>query len=80
MVSDGPERFPSRRQLVALAGWLAAAAVYIGIGVYEVDFLLSYWVALAYVLVVSWLVPATARRVAKRLRPNHRSTEGRPVA
>jgi Flp pilus assembly protein TadB len=57
----GPRR-PSRRDLVVFAGWLAAAAVYIGIGLYTVDFLLSFWVALAYALVVAWLVPSAVRR------------------
>jgi len=44
-------------------GYLAAAAVYVGIGVYEVDFLLSYWVAVAYVLVTVWIVPSVVRRL-----------------
>jgi hypothetical protein len=58
---DGPRR-PSRRDLAVFAGWLAAAAVYVGIGLYSVDFLLSFWVGLAYVLVTAWLVPAVVRR------------------
>jgi hypothetical protein len=59
---DGPIR-PSRRDLAVFGGYLLAAGVYVGIGLYTVDFLLSYWVALAYVLVITWLVPATVRRV-----------------
>lgn len=59
---DGPRR-PTRRDLVVFGGWLAAAAVYVGIGLYTVDFLLSFWVALAYLLVIAWLVPAVARRL-----------------
>lgn len=59
--SDGPLR-PTRRDLAVFAGYVLAAAVYIGIGLYTVDFLLSYWVAVAYVLVAVWLVPATVRR------------------
>ncbi len=54
---------PSRRQLAAFGGWLVCAGVYIGIGLYTVDFLLSYWVAVAYVLVAAWLVPAAVRRL-----------------
>lgn len=59
---DGPLR-PSRRDLVVFGGYLAAAGVYIGIGLYTLDFLLSFWVALAYVLVVAWLLPAAVRRL-----------------
>ncbi|HZQ65694.1 MAG TPA: hypothetical protein VFA66_10755 [Gaiellaceae bacterium] len=54
---------PTRRQLAVFGGYLAAAAVYVGIGVYEVDFLLSYWVAVAYVLVTVWIVPSVVRRL-----------------
>jgi hypothetical protein len=59
---DGPLR-PRRRDLVVFAGYLLAAGVYIGIGLYTVDFLLSYWVAVAYVLVAVWLVPTLVRRI-----------------
>jgi hypothetical protein len=58
---DGPVR-PSRHELVVFGGWVAAAAVYVGIGLYSLDFLLSFWVAVAYVLVAGWLVPAAVRR------------------
>ncbi len=44
-------------------GYLLAAAVYVGIGLYAVDFLLSFWVAVAYVLVAVWLVPTLVRRL-----------------
>jgi hypothetical protein len=54
---------PNRRDLAVFAGYLLAAALYVGIGLYTVDFLLSYWVAVAYVLVVAWLVPAAVRRI-----------------
>ena len=53
---------PSRRQLAVFGGYALAAGVYIGIGLYSVDFLLSYWVAVAYVLVAVWLVPASVKR------------------
>ncbi len=58
---DGPLR-PARRDLIVFAGYVLAAGVYIGIGLYTVDFLLSFWVALAYLLVAAWLVPAAVRR------------------
>jgi hypothetical protein len=61
---DGPLR-PSRRDLAVFAGYLVAAGAYIGIGLYTVDFLLSYWVAVAYVAVSVWLVPAAVRRVRR---------------
>jgi hypothetical protein len=59
---DGPLR-PSRRDLAVFGGYLLAAAVYIAIGLYTVDFLLSYWVAVAYVVVAAWVVPAAVRRL-----------------
>ncbi len=58
---DGPRR-PARRELAVFCGWLVAAGVYVGIGLYTVDFLLSFWVALAYVLATAWLVPVAVRR------------------
>jgi hypothetical protein len=60
--AEGPLR-PDRRDLAVFGGYALAAAVYIGIGLYTVDFLLSYWVAVVYVLVTVWLVPAAVRRL-----------------
>jgi hypothetical protein len=60
------DRSPTRRQLVGFSGYLVAAAVYVAIGLYEVDFLLSFWVALAYLLLVAWVVPAALRRLGFR--------------
>ena len=54
---------PSKRQLTVAGGYVAAAAVYIAIGVWFTDFLLSFFVGLAYLLVVAWLVPAGVRRL-----------------
>ena len=54
---------PSQRQLAVAAGYAAAGALYVLIGVTYVDFLLSFFVALAYLLVVAWLVPAAVRRL-----------------
>jgi branched-subunit amino acid transport protein AzlD len=54
---------PSRRQLAVAAGYVAAAALYIAIGVWLTDFLLSVFVGTAYLLLVAWLVPAGVRRL-----------------
>jgi tetrahydromethanopterin S-methyltransferase subunit B len=60
LLKDG---FPDRLGLRAFAGYLLAAAVYIAIGVSVTDFLLSFWVGVAYILVIAWLVPAAVRRL-----------------
>ena len=62
-----PER-PSRRDLLTFGGYVLAGAVYIAIGVAETDFLLSFWVALVYVVVATWAVPAAVRRLLPRIR------------
>jgi hypothetical protein len=36
--------------------------VYIAIGVAWLDFLLSFWVGLAYLVLVAWGLPALVRR------------------
>jgi hypothetical protein len=54
---------PSRRDLTVFGGYLVASAVYIAIGVTTFDFLLSFWVAVAYLLITAWLIPTLARRV-----------------
>jgi len=54
---------PSKRQLAVAAGYMAAAAVYVAVGVWFTDILLSYFVGLAYLLLVAWLVPAGVRRI-----------------
>jgi hypothetical protein len=56
------DRFPSRPDLRVFAGYCLAAAVYVAIGVAVTDFLLSFWVGVAYVLVTAWLVPTVVRR------------------
>jgi hypothetical protein len=53
---------PDRNDLFVFGGYCLAAAVYIAIGVAYVDFLLSFWVGLGYLLLVAWLVPAAVRR------------------
>ena len=52
---------PDRRDLRVFGGYCLAAAVYIAIGVTWVDFLLSFWVGLAYLVVVAWAVPTLVR-------------------
>jgi len=54
---------PSRSDMAAFAVYVAAAVVYIAIGVTVIDFLLSFWVALGYLLIAAWIVPAFVRRV-----------------
>jgi hypothetical protein len=52
---------PDRDDLLVFGGYCLAAALYIAIGVAYVDFLLSFWVGLGYLLVVAWLVPVAVR-------------------
>lgn len=54
---------PDRRQFVTLLGYAGAAAIYITIGVLTTDFLLSVFVACAFLLLAMWLVPAILRRI-----------------
>jgi hypothetical protein len=49
--------------VAVFGGYLVAAGIYVGIGVWTVDFLLSFWTAVAYVLVIAWLVPQAVRRL-----------------
>jgi hypothetical protein len=51
-----------RGRLETLTIWGVAAAVYIAIGVYFTDFMLSVLVAMAYLLLAVWIVPAAIRR------------------
>jgi hypothetical protein len=55
---------PSRRDVAVFGGYCIAAAVYIAIGVTWIDFLLSFWVALGYLLLTAWLLPPLVRRLA----------------
>jgi hypothetical protein len=54
---------PDRRQWLTLFGYAAAAAVYITIGVLATDFLLSVFVACAFLLLAVWVVPTIVRRI-----------------
>jgi hypothetical protein len=54
---------PTRPDLRVFAGYLLAAAIYIALGVSVTDFLLSFWVGVAYVVVAAWAVPTFIRRV-----------------
>lgn len=51
--------------LRTLSLYLAAAAVYVAIGLYEVDFLLSWPVGVGYLVLTCWLVPAIVRRLLR---------------
>ena len=52
---------PGRADLRVFTGYCLAAAVYIAIGVTVTDFLLSFWVGVAYLLVAAWAVPTLVR-------------------
>lgn len=54
---------PSRRDLTVFGGYCLAAAVYIAIGVTWIDFLLSFWVGLAYLVLAAWFLPMLARKL-----------------
>jgi hypothetical protein len=57
------ELVPTRRDLVVFGGYCLAAAIYVAIGVAFVDFLLSFWVGVAYLVIVAWLLPTLVRRL-----------------
>ena len=54
---------PTKRQLAVFAGYARAAAIYISIGVFYTDLLLSVFVGIAYLWLMVWLVPAAVRRI-----------------
>jgi hypothetical protein len=54
---------PSLRDARVFAGYCVASAIYIAIGITWVDFLLSFWVAVAYVVIAAWAVPTLVRRL-----------------
>ena len=54
---------PRRSDLRVFGGYCLCAAVYIAIGVAVTDFLLSFWVGVAYLLVAAWVVPTVVRRL-----------------
>src|SRR5262249_37586744 len=56
-------RVPSRGQAIVLLGYAGSCAVYVVIGVTVTDFLLSFWVALAYLVFVAWAFPALVRKL-----------------
>ena len=56
------ELVPRRRDLLVFGGYCLAATVYVVIGIAYVDFLLSFWVGVAYIVVAAWAVPAVLRR------------------
>jgi hypothetical protein len=54
---------PTRPDLRVFAGYVLAAAAYIVIGVSVTDFLLSFWVGVAYIVIAAWAVPTFVRKV-----------------
>jgi hypothetical protein len=56
---------PSRSDLVVFAGYCAAAAVYITVGVAYNDFLLSVIVGMGYLVLAAWFLPAAVRRLRR---------------
>ena len=54
---------PDRRQFLTLLGYVGAAAIYITIGLLTTDFLLSVFVAAAFLFLLVWLVPTIVRRI-----------------
>jgi tetrahydromethanopterin S-methyltransferase subunit B len=60
------DRLPNRFDLRVFAGYIAAAAVYIVIGVSVTDFLLSFWIGVIYIVVAAWFVPTAVRRLGAR--------------
>jgi hypothetical protein len=61
LLKDGVPRRPEWR---VFAGYVLAAAVYVAIGVAVTDFLLSFWVGVAYIVVAAWAVPTLVRRLS----------------
>jgi hypothetical protein len=59
-LKDGLPAWPDLR---VFAGYVLAGAVYVAIGVSVTDFMLSFWVGVAYVVIAAWAVPALVRRV-----------------
>ena len=55
---------PSRAQFRVFLGYCLASAVYVAIGLAVTDFLYSFWVGVAYLLVAAWLVPIVVHRLA----------------
>jgi hypothetical protein len=54
---------PPERRLTTLLVYLSAAVVYIVVGVFFVDFMLSVVIAVVYLFVAGWLVPSAIRRL-----------------
>jgi hypothetical protein len=63
VADDAAFRLPTRQELAVAGGYAAAAALYVLIGVLVIDFLLSVFVGIGYLLLVAWLVPVAVRRI-----------------
>ena len=55
-------RLPTRQELRGFLPYVAAGVLYVAIALIEVDFMFSVLVAIAYLLVVVWLLPLAVRR------------------
>jgi hypothetical protein len=53
----------SSRRAWTLTTWGTAAVVYVVVGVFVTDFMLSVFVAIGYLLITTWLFPAALRRL-----------------
>jgi hypothetical protein len=60
-LTDG---IPNRPDLRVFAGYGLAAGVYVAIGVAVTDFLLSFWVGVAYIVIAAWAVPTLVRHLS----------------
>ena len=56
-------RKPQRKRPGRVVKGAITLAVYIAIGVTWIDFLFSFWVGLAYVVITAWAVPTIVRRL-----------------
>ena len=57
------KRLPTKAQLAGCVPYLVAGALYLAVGVFFTDFMLSVFVAIGYLLIVVWLLPLAARRL-----------------
>ena len=55
-------RLPTRQELRSFLPYVAAGVLYVAIALVEVDFMFSVVVAIAYLLLVVWLLPLAVRR------------------
>ena len=56
---------PSRADLTVFLGYVVCAALYIAVGIFETNLLLSVWVAILYLLLTAYAVPKAVRRLRR---------------